>query len=45
MISEKVVLEMRTDLFRSILSKDVEFFDSRKTGELLSRLGSDVSVI
>ncbi|QQP35441.1 ATP-binding cassette sub-family B member 8 mitochondrial [Caligus rogercresseyi] len=30
------------DLFRSLLSQDVAFFDENKTGELISRLSGDV---
>ena len=29
---------MRQDLFERIMEMDVEFFDSRKTGDLISRL-------
>jgi len=38
-------MSMREDLFREILSKDCEFFDSRKTGDLLSRLSADTAKI
>jgi len=33
------------DLFREVLSKDVQFFDSRKTGDIMSRLQTDVQKI
>jgi len=37
--------ELRQDLFAEIMSKDVEFFDTRKTGDLITRLNSDVLLI
>lgn len=37
-IAQIVGMQVRDDLFQDIISKDVEFFDSRKTGDLLSRL-------
>jgi ABC-type bacteriocin/lantibiotic exporter with double-glycine peptidase domain len=45
LMSEKVARSLRGDLYASIMNKDVEFFDSRKTGDLLSRLGSDIAVV
>lgn len=45
MISERIALHLRRDLYISILNKDVGFFDARKTGDFLSRLSSDTSVI
>ncbi|CDW80051.1 abc transporter b family protein [Stylonychia lemnae] len=44
-ISEKIARNLRQDLYESLVNKDVEFFDSRKTGDLLSRIGSDTAVI
>jgi len=40
-----VAFHLRADLYNSIINKDVAFFDDRKTGDLLSRLNSDTSVI
>ena len=37
--------ELRLDLFKEVLSKDVQFFDSRKTGDIMSRLQTDVQKI
>ena len=51
LLGEKIVLLLRTDLFNSIVSKDIEFFDNNRTGELcnylisVSRLSSDVSTV
>lgn len=54
-ISERMAKALRGDLFDSIVEKDVEYFDSRKTGDLcnnnslnyciVSRLSSDTTVI
>jgi ABC-type multidrug transport system fused ATPase/permease subunit len=38
---ERVVARLRNRLFASILRQEVAFFDQRKTGELVSRLGTD----
>ena len=43
-IGERVIRQLRQDLFEAIIEKDIEFFDSQKSGELLSRLGSDTTV-
>jgi len=45
LISERIAKNLRGDLYTRLINKDVEFFDSRKTGDLLSRMGSDISVI
>ena len=44
-VGERVVARLRNDLYSSILSQDVFFFDGHKTGELVSRLGSDTTLI
>lgn len=44
-MSEKIAKEVRYDLFYFILHKDVAFFDETKTGDILSRISSDTSVI
>ena len=45
LITEKFGQQLRIDLFTEIMKKDMEFFDSRKTGDLCSRLQSDISKI
>eukprot|EP00929_Paragymnodinium_shiwhaense_P075959 TRINITY_DN38932_c0_g1_i3.p1 TRINITY_DN38932_c0_g1~~TRINITY_DN38932_c0_g1_i3.p1 ORF type:complete len:266 (+),score=11.12 TRINITY_DN38932_c0_g1_i3:151-948(+) len=40
---ERVVARLRIRLFTAIVSQDIGLFDKRKTGELLSRLGSDTT--
>ena len=53
-VSERIAKNLRSDLFNSIIRKDVEFFDSRKSGDLckparlmliVSRLSADTTVI
>jgi len=36
---------MKSSLFRSLINNDVSFYDNKKTGELLSRLGSDIATV
>lgn len=43
--NNKLGKEMRADLFKEIMSKDIQFFDSRKTGDIMSRLNGDVQAI
>ncbi|HYO73587.1 MAG TPA: ABC transporter transmembrane domain-containing protein [Archangium sp.] len=42
---ERVVTQLRQDLFSSLMSQEVGFFDERKTGELTNRLASDTTVL
>ena len=44
-MSERIAQKLRFDIYSAIIHKDVAFFDARKTGDLLSRLNSDTSVI
>ena len=41
-IGERLALKMREDLFASILRQDIAFYDSHKSGEIMSRLTSDI---
>ena len=41
----RVVGELRTKLFSSIVSKDINFFDTARVGDLLSRLSSDTQLV
>jgi ATP-binding cassette subfamily B protein len=43
--TERIGMDLRQDVFEEIIHKDVEFFDSRKTGDLISRLSADTSKI
>jgi ATP-binding cassette subfamily B protein len=42
---ERVVTRLREKLYRSIIDQEIGFFDSRRTGELTSRLASDCGVL
>jgi len=44
-MSERVARNLRDDFYTSIVNKDIAFFDERKSGDLLSRLNSDIQVI
>lgn len=45
MIAEKVTIALKNETFARFISFDIEFFENKKTGELLSRLGSDIATI
>jgi ABC transporter fused permease/ATP-binding protein len=42
---ERVVTQLREDIYRNLIRQEVAFFDTRKTGELTSRLASDSEVL
>lgn len=44
-LSEKIAQYLRYDLFFFLINKDISFFDENKTGEILSRISSDTSVV
>jgi subfamily B ATP-binding cassette protein MsbA len=44
-VGEGVVADMRTRLYGHLMLLSVKFFESRKTGEITSRLTSDVAVV
>lgn len=41
-LSERIARNLRKDFFTSVLAKDIEFYDERRTGEIISRLNSDI---
>lgn len=41
-IGERMAVDMRRALFSNLLRQDIAFFDAKKTGQLVSRLTSDV---
>ncbi|MFO8175704.1 MAG: ABC transporter transmembrane domain-containing protein [Longimicrobiales bacterium] len=43
--SERIVAELRTDLFRSLVFQPPGFFDQRRVGELTSRISSDTGLV
>mmetsp|Transcript_8074 Transcript_8074/g.17550 ORF Transcript_8074/g.17550 Transcript_8074/m.17550 type:complete len:660 (-) Transcript_8074:55-2034(-) len=44
-IAERLVARLRIQLYGSILDQDIAFFDVHKSGELISRLGSDTTLL
>ncbi|RYZ90284.1 MAG: ATP-binding cassette domain-containing protein [Proteobacteria bacterium] len=42
---ERIVARLRSDLYKTVMQQDIAFFDSRRTGELMSRLSSDATVL
>ncbi len=42
---ERVVAGLRESVFASLMRQEVAFFDERRTGELVSRLASDTTVL
>jgi subfamily B ATP-binding cassette protein MsbA len=44
-IGQRVVMDLRNQLYRHILGQSAGFFAQRTTGQLMSRLGNDVSQV
>jgi ATP-binding cassette subfamily B protein len=44
-IGERIVARLRCQLYAKILAQEIAFFDSTKSGELVSRLGSDTTLL
>jgi ATP-binding cassette subfamily B protein len=42
---ERIVMRLRGKLYGHILDQDIEFFDFQRTGDLMSRLSSDTSLL
>jgi len=42
---ERVVADLREQLYSALVRQEVAFFDSRRTGELINRLSADTSLI
>ena len=42
-LGERVVADVRVDIFRNLVAMSQRFFGANRTGELLSRLGDDVT--
>jgi len=45
LLASRVVRDLRLKLFEKLIHKDVEFYDNTRTGDLVSRIGSDITVI
>ncbi|WP_442753516.1 ABC transporter transmembrane domain-containing protein [Methylocystis sp. JAN1] len=44
-LGERVVADLRADLFKHLTSLDAAFYDTAKTGELMSRLTADTTLL
>jgi len=44
-VSEKALADLRHDIYQKIIWLPMPFFDSRRTGELISRITADVSTL
>ena len=42
---ERIVAQLRIDLYIRIMAQEIGFFDARRTGELTNRLSSDTAVL
>lgn len=42
---ERVVARLRLGMYNSVLSQDMSFYDETKSGEVVSRLGSDATLL
>jgi ABC-type multidrug transport system fused ATPase/permease subunit len=42
---ERIVMRLRSSLFKQIMSQDMSFFDKNRTGEWMNRLSSDSSIV
>lgn len=42
---ERIVASLRASIFASLLEQDIAFFDVRRTGELLSRISNDATIL
>ena len=45
LLGEKVMMLLRLDLFQNLMEKDINYYDVNKSGELVSRLTSDIGVV
>ena len=42
-VSERVLADIRSDLYHKIIKLDIPFFESRRVGEFISRMSSDIA--
>jgi ABC transporter fused permease/ATP-binding protein len=45
MAGERIVQRLRSQLYSHILNQEIAFFDFNKTGELMSRISSDTTIV
>lgn len=41
-VGERIAMKLRQDIFKSIIMQDIAFFDKNRTGEIVSRITSDI---
>nr|XP_003704861.1 PREDICTED: ATP-binding cassette sub-family B member 8, mitochondrial [Megachile rotundata] len=41
-VGERIAMNLRQDLFKSIIMQDITFFDKNRSGEIVSRLTTDI---
>lgn len=44
-VGERIVARLRTQMYGSILQQDMTFFDTHRSGDLISRLSADTSLV
>ncbi|KAA3632927.1 MAG: ABC transporter ATP-binding protein, partial [Bacteroidetes bacterium] len=44
-VSEKIVANLRSVLYKKLISLEIPFFEERRVGELTSRISNDVTQI
>ena len=44
-VGERVVARLRAQLYRKTYTQDAEFFDANRVGDIISRLGTDASIV
>lgn len=44
-VGEKVIAAIRRDVFRHVIRLDIPFFETNRTGELLSRISTDTTLL
>lgn len=44
-IGERLVARLRKNVYESVLKQEIAFYDEHKTGEIVSRLGSDTQLL
>ena len=44
-LGERITAEMRSNAFSALMSRDLSYFDTVRTGDLVSRISSDTTVI
>lgn len=45
MVGERIVADLRADLYEGVIAQEIGFFDAEKTGDITSRLTSDTQTL